>query len=99
MRAIESSPPSPAERVSRRHRVLVLDGRSAKLAAARPSVIAKEVIGLLASMGYRKTEARWLVWTALRSGELATDRPPTHAELLRAALRAGQTRSARSQRR
>ena len=37
-------------------------------------------------MGYRKTEARWLVWTALRSGELPTDRPPTTTELMRSAL-------------
>jgi len=77
-----------------RHRVLVLDGRASTLAAARPSPVAAEVIGLLGSMGYRKSQARWLVWTALRSGELAADRPPTTEELLRLALRAGRTRAA-----
>ncbi|MBO6936159.1 MAG: hypothetical protein JJ863_14350 [Deltaproteobacteria bacterium] len=59
-----------------------------------PADIAKRVMELLASMGYRATEARWLVWTALRSGELPTHRPATQTELLRAALRAGAARRA-----
>lgn len=59
-----------------------------------PAAIAKRVIELLGSMGYRPSEARWLVWTALRSGDLPTHRPATQTELLRAALRAGATRRA-----
>ncbi len=92
MRATKFPRALPARREPSRHRVLVLDGRSSKLASARPSPVATEVIGLLTSMGYRKAQARWLVWTAIRSGELSPDRPPTTPELLRSALRAGRSR-------
>ena len=90
MRATKTLPaPNPRRREPTSHLVLKLDGRNSRLASARPSPVATKVIALLASMGYRKTEARWLVWTALRSGELPTDRPPTTTELMRSALRAG----------
>ena len=62
---------------------------TAPTSAPRRERTGERVIAMLHGMGYRKSESRWLVWSALRGGELPSERPATDAELLRAALRAG----------